>query len=166
MYADILVSVRHDNALCRQGSCMEIKINGNDRTAEIGRQLTEASARRSAGKYEELAACENPVLGLAGSARKGTLPDDHMKLLRARLEVDSSLFAVPSAGSGLLAGLKRWLRGFLWTLLSYQHNWFAFRQNAVNTQLYYLMEFERAEYLRKINDLEQRLRMLENKDEK
>jgi hypothetical protein len=141
---------------------MELRINGDDRSGDLGRQLAEAASGRCACSYKTIVEREKPVVELTGSARKGKLADEHMRLVRTGLEVDPSRFDLP-VGRGFLGMMKVRLRKFLWKLMSYQHNWMAFRQNAVNTQLYYLIEFERSENQRRIGELERRVKELEAK---
>lgn len=141
---------------------MELRINSEDRSGDLGRQLADTASGRCACSYKYLVEMQKPVVGLTGSARKGRLADEHMRLVRSGLEVDPSRFEL-SGGRGFLGGMKVRFRRFLWRLLSYQHNWMAFRQNAVNTQLYYLIEFERSEHQRKVQELERRVNALEKK---
>ena len=58
----------------------------------------------------------------------------------------------------------RWMavfKGMLWKLLRYQHDRMAFQHNRVYSQHAALFEFERAEYLNKISNLEARIERLE-----
>ena len=56
------------------------------------------------------------------------------------------------------------IRRFLWNLLRYQHDWMSSRQNSINVQLSYELEFEKEERKKQVAELERRVRELESRE--
>jgi hypothetical protein len=128
--------------------------------ASFGRGLSERSGSRRDSEYERRLNGEVALVDLLRGEGSEDYLDRYAALMRSRAFVAPPEFRLmPGKGPG------RWLlfaiRRFLWKLLRYQHDWMSFHQNTINTSLVYELEFELAERKRQIEELEQRVRRLE-----
>jgi hypothetical protein len=133
---------------------------GTDRTESLGQELERAATALRAPDLEARIHRETPVLALGKSENEQDYTDRYLAIVRSRACVDPSSF-VPPAGRGLKGRLAERLRRFLWKLTGHQHEWISRRQNAVNLQLVYELEFEIEARRQQVAELEARIRELE-----
>ena len=140
---------------------MKLRIAGIDRSGDLGVELTRAALGRPDNGLSSDIADEADVLALGRASDVSDYLSRHVRVLRSRNQPDPEKFTVP-AGSGALAGLMALIRRVLWKLTRWQTDRMAFRQNAVNVQLSWEIEFEKALRERRIADLERRMECLES----
>jgi hypothetical protein len=138
---------------------LKLQVAGKDRSSDLGRELAGSAAARPDHGLATHIAYETDVLGLRSAESAAEYLDRHVKILRVRNQVDPSAFEGPGSG-GLMVRVRR----FLWNLLRYQHDWTSFRQNSINVQLSYELEFEKEERKKQDAELEQRIRELEKRE--
>ena len=135
----------------------KLQVAGKDRSDDLGREIAGAAARPDHGLARHIA-YEMDVLGLRTAPCEEEYLDRHVKILRARNQVDPSSFA-GSVSCGIMDRIRR----FLWKLLRYQHDWMSFRQNSINVQLSYELEFEKEDRKKQVAELERRIHELEKR---
>lgn len=140
---------------------VRLLINDRDRSEDIGEQLIETARQRSDCGLSRQIADEMDVLALKSAKEMRAYLDRYVELLRSRNCVDTDQF-VFSARPGLAGRILYLIRRFLWKALRYQHDWMAFRQNAINVQLTYELEFEKAAREKDVKALEERIDRLES----
>jgi len=133
---------------------LKLQVAGKDRSGDLGREIAGSAAVRPDHGLATLIAYEMDVLGLCSADSAAEYLDRHVKVLRVRNQVD------PSAFEGPMGRVRR----FLWNLLRYQHDWTSFRQNSINVQLSYELEFEKEERKKQVAELERRIRELEKRE--
>lgn len=137
---------------------LKLQVAGKDRSGDLGREIAgTAAARPDCGLGRQISH-EMDVLELRTADGSEEYLDRHVKTLRVRNQVDPSAFEGPGA-----CGLMNRVRRFLWRLLRYQHDWVSFRQNSINVQLSYELEFEKEERKKQVAELEKRIRELEKR---
>jgi uncharacterized protein YceH (UPF0502 family) len=137
---------------------MYLGIAGQDRTPDLGAELTRRAARHS-GALSRWSAADS-ALSLRDARDPGDYLDRYGKLLRQRYAVSTEPFAIPGK-PGATGRLLRRIKGALWRLLRYQHDRMAFQQNALNELVISALDFQRASSQQAITALEQRIRSLE-----
>lgn len=137
---------------------MQLEIAGQDRTADIGADLTRRAARHQ-GPLSRWAAADS-ALCLKSSRDAGEYLTQYCRLLRLRYAVSTESFPIPGK-PGAKGRILRRIKGFLWTLLRYQHDRMAFQQNAVNELVISAIEFQREAGQQAIASLEKRIHDLE-----
>jgi hypothetical protein len=133
---------------------LKLQVAGKDRSGDLGREIAGVAAARSDHGLATQIAYEMDVLGLRSAGSTAEYLDRHVGILRVRNQVD------PSAFEGPMGRVRR----FLWNLLRYQHDWTSFRQNSINVQLSYELEFEKEERKKQVAELDRRIRELEKRD--
>ena len=137
---------------------LKLQVAGVDRSADLGREITAAAAARPDCGLAEAVGHEMDVLSLRSAGNTADYLDKHSLVLHARNQVDPAAFALPAGRS-----FRDRVRLFLWKLLRYQHDWMLSRQNSINVQLTYELEFEREERKKQVAGLERRIRELEKR---
>jgi hypothetical protein len=135
---------------------LKLHVAGKDRSGDLGREIVAAAAHRPDHGLATHIEYEMDVLKLRTADSAAEYLDRHVKILRARNQVDPCAFE-GSVSCGFMGRVRR----FLWNLLRYQHDWMSFRQNAINVQLSYELEFEKEERRKQVAELERRIRDLE-----
>ena len=139
---------------------MSLIIAGQNRTSDLGRELIEEAHRHPCPELQARIDRE-PLLTHPGALDPAIpFPRAHLDLLHHRQTVDLNQFRTPGA-PGLRGRLLHRLRQLLWTVFRYQHEWSTFKQNSINTQLTYALEFEQAERQREVQALNKRIDQLE-----
>ncbi len=141
---------------------MKIIVSGVDYTEKLLAELSVAAQAHNDDKLAIRIERERPVLGLRDCTTEFSYLDLHGQLLRDRNSVDPSDFnQIPSSSPVNTKGrVVSSIQKILWKLLRYQHDWMAFRSNAIMTQLTYQLEFERAARKQlelKVSDMEKTL---------
>ncbi len=137
---------------------MYLGIAGQDRSSDIGADLTRRAARHK-GALSPWAPQDSAL-----SLKDSRDPDDYLartcRLLRLRYALSTEPFPIlgkPGATGTFLCRVK----GFLWKLLRYQHDRMAFQQNSINELVISTLDLQRATSQQAIATLEQRIRTLE-----
>ena len=143
--------------MCMSGA-PKLQAAGKDRSGDLGREIAGAAAARPDHGLARQITCEMDVLGLRSADSTADYLDRHVDILRARNQVDPASFQAP-AFSGWMGPVRR----LLWKLLRHQHDWMSCRQNSINVQLAYELEFEKEERKKQVAELERRIRELENR---
>ncbi len=136
---------------------MRLWINGREREADVGREL---SAKAAALRDPEIECClraEQPLLAAGEAGEPEDCTDALLEALRARCAVDVAAYALPVGGRRPAALLRR----LLWRLMRHPHEWFAFRHNTIHAQLVAQLLFEREERRREAEELRARVARLE-----
>lgn len=139
-------------------SCMHLEIAGQDRTADIGADLTRRATRHQ-GPLSRWATADS-ALCLQASRDADEYMAHYCRLLRLRYAISTEPFPIPGK-AGATGHLLRRIKGFLWKALRYQHDRMAFQQNAVNEQVISALEFQREAGKNALLTLERRIRELE-----
>lgn len=133
---------------------------GEDRSKDLGKELV---ARTHAHPCPDLQAQidREPIL-THPRAIDSTEPfsQTHLDLLRHRQCVNLDGFTTPAA-PGIKGRLLHRIRLIFWSLLRYQHEWSTRKQNSINTQLTYALQFEQEERKRETDALRNRIDQLE-----
>lgn len=137
-----------------------LMVGGEDRSRDLGPELRDAAASLQDAGLAERIRKESDLTGLGAASDTEAYLDRHMELLRGRTAVDVSELTIPRTTGPGGRHITR-LRTVLWKLLRHQQDWVALRQNAVNAQLAYELEFERDARRRDVAALEARVRALE-----
>jgi hypothetical protein len=140
---------------------MRILVGGKDRTADLGAELEAAARRRRDLGLVSLLEQEKAILSLKSRGNSGEYLDRHIELLRSRHGVDAGRWR-PAGGRGAGGRLLAAVRSMLWKVMRPSVDWLTFRQNAVNAQLGYELEFLRDECRARAGELERRLSALED----
>lgn len=138
----------------------KVVVAGRDRSADLGAELMAAAARRPDRGLSRCIADEAPVLALKTAVNEAEFLSRYLALVQSRNRIDTQRFETP-AGAGALGRLATWFRLLRWRLFRYQHDWMAFRQNAINVSVAYQLEFERLAREKQIAELDERLRRIE-----
>ena len=142
---------------------MELHIAGSDATEGLGAELSATAARLSHPATEERLRQEADVLDLQAAASEADFERHYEMLVRTRCDIDPASFSLPQ-GVGTVAGIKDKLKNaLLKNGLNLLARWIAQRQNTVNSQLAYEIEFERRTRAREVAELKERLAKLEEK---
>ena len=140
-------------------SAMYLGISGQDRSTDIGTDLTHRAARHQ-GPLSPWAPPDSAL-----SLTEARDPDDYIarycRLLRLRYAVSTEAFPIPGK-PGPAGTLLRRVKAFLWKLLRYQHDRMTFQQNAINELVISSVDFQRAASHQAITALEQRIQVLES----
>ena len=141
---------------------MRVHLANRDRTADIGRQVTDAAvemaARKDAPEYLPL---PHSAVLLASSENGSVYLDRLVSLLMAKTGASTSDFYIPRR-PGFVGVVQARFKALLWRLLRYQHERIALQQNMINFQLAASIEFIREEQRRKIREIEDRIAALES----
>ena len=140
-----------------------LRVAGEDRTDDLGPELIAAAGARAADGLPRRLSDEADIPRLAECADEAAYLQAHCRLLRSRACVDLDRLEMPHR-PGPFGRAVRAVRCLLWQFLRHPQDWVTFRQNAVNVQLAYELDFERDTRERQISDLEARLRNLEQTD--
>ena len=139
---------------------MKIIISGRDRTQELGPAIkAEAAARVSDPQLPPLPE-DIRATKLVEARDEAAFDEAYLRLVRIRSHVDTRKYVIPHR-PGVVGHIQVLVRKFLWRLLRYQHDRFAFRQNLINSQLVSALEFERDEtrsLAKRVAELERRSR--------
>ena len=124
---------------------IKITVSGIDCTEKLGGELSAAVQEHYDEKLNTRIERERPVLELRDSAVESSYLELHAQLLRYRNTVDPADFnhLPASAPTNIKGRIVNYVQKALWKLLHYQHDWMAFRNNTIITQLTYQLEFER-----------------------
>jgi hypothetical protein len=137
-----------------------LQIGGQDRTADLGHALRGAAEAMCDADLAERIRQEAVVLALGRDASGELFLDRHAELLRSRSAVDASKLTIPET-PGPAGRPVSMLRRVLWKLLRHQQDWITFRQNTINAQLLYALEFEKQARRHEAAELRRRLDALE-----
>ena len=140
---------------------VKLHVAGTDRTERLGADLERAAVALRAPDLECRLAREAPALALREAENSRDYVDRYLAIVRSRACVDPSAYR-PPVGRGFRGRFLHRIRRFLWRLMGDQHEWVARRQNAVNLQLVYELEFEVEARRRQVAELEARIRDLES----
>lgn len=135
-----------------------IVVAGNDKTSEIGGELTRRAARHQ-GALSPWSAHDS-ALSLKASRDMADYLDRYSKLMRLRYALSTDSFPVPGQ-PGLSGSLLKVLKAFLWKLLRYQHDRMAKQQNAINELIISAQDFQNSAFKQRIELLEKRIQELE-----
>lgn len=138
-----------------------VQVAGEDRTATLGRDLVGQAQGRRDANLERLLAGEMTLLSLCEAQSMPDYLERHLRLLRVRTSVDPAFFVVPPARPGFAGRCIFQLRRFLFKLLRYQFEWLTFRQNLINDQLSYEVQFEHEDRRLELAELKRRVEVLE-----
>jgi hypothetical protein len=141
---------------------MKLRVAGEEVSESLGVELAQAAAARADHGVAGCVDRESPVLSLREARDEGDYLDRHVTLLGSRNCVDLEQFEVP-AGAGRRGQLVKRVRESLWKILRTPHDWYAFRQNAINIQLACELAFEKEDRARAVRDLTGRLEELESR---
>lgn len=145
---------------------MRLTVANDDRTADIGRDVSAAAKAMVAAKSrDDLPIFFSPgdsVLTLKSSKNEAEYMDRLTTLLLSRTGIGTFDFYVPRK-PGFLGSVGAVVKRILWRLLRYQHDRVAFQQNFINIQLTAAIEFMQAEYEHKIDVLEKKVAALEKR---
>ena len=141
---------------------MRLSIAGEDCGHTFGEEIVESARCRRDERLEAALAQEAVLLGLKGSRHTADYLQRHIERFRSRTGIDPAGFSTPGR-PGVCGRLLHLVRTGLWRLLKYQHEWLVFRQNTVNRQLAYELDFEHEERRWTETALEQRLLDLERR---
>jgi len=137
---------------------MNLTIAGQDRSLDIGADLTRRAARHQ-GALSPWAPQDSAL-----SLRQSGSPSDYLaryvKLLQLRHALSTETFTIPGK-PGVAGTLLRQIKGFLWKLLRYQHDRMAFQQNVINELAISALDFQRTTSQQTFASLEQRIKVLE-----
>lgn len=122
--------------------------------------MARAARSRSCPELSRLIDGEKDVLDVRKANNEADHVARHIKALLGRYWMDSALFETPRR-SGAVGRIRHFLKHALWKLLRYQHDWCLFRQNTINVQTSYGLEFERQVREKQIADIERRIRKIE-----
>lgn len=137
---------------------MQLELAGQDRTADVGADLTRRATRHQ-GPLSRWAATDS-ALCLKTSRSTGEFMAHYCRLLRLRYALSTEPFPIPGKPGATGRFLRR-LKGILWKVLRYQHDRMAFQQTAVNELVISAIEFQREAAHHTVTALEQRIRALE-----
>lgn len=137
---------------------MRIVVAGQDKSQEIGGELTRRAARHQ-GPISPWAEADS-ALSLKHSRDQADYLKRFHRLMRLRYALCTDPFPVPGK-PGLAGTLMKGPKAFLWKLLRYQHDRMAGQQNAINELVISALAFQNAELQQRLNTLEQRLQTLE-----
>lgn len=88
--------------------------------------------------------------------------ETYLKLIRIREHIDSLFFDIPTSNT-FIGRLARYVKMFAWFFLRFIVDRIAFRQNLINSNLGYAIEFEHQLLLKELEDLKMRISELEKK---
>lgn len=140
---------------------IKMSIAGRDRSADLAEELVAQAELRSNPDLAEKIEKEKDILCLKDSDGIEDYLNRHLLLMCSRNCVDPASFDLPS-GRGVIGVLLRFIRRLFWKISRWQCDQMAFRQNAVNVQTTYLIEFERDARRKQIADLSERVEKLES----
>jgi len=134
---------------------MRVWVNGVPDDATAGAAAGSAKAV-SDPALDLLIEGESAVLELRRAANEADYLRRHIALMRIRASLDPARFTL-SGRRGLagLAGL--FVRRVAWRLLRYQHEWFAFHENAILNQLAHEIDCLHDETNRRLDRIEKLL---------
>ena len=138
---------------------MRLIVAGQDRTADIGAEISRRAARHQ-GALSPWSA-QDSALSLKASRDRADYLNRFGKLLRLRYAVSTESFPIPGK-PGVAGSLMKKLKGVLWKLFRYQHDRMAFQQNVINELVISGLDFQRETSCQTIRDLEDRIKALEN----
>ena len=141
---------------------MQLIVAGQDRSAELGKELTRRAAGRTAA-VRRLAA-QDSALSLREATDEADFANRFFRLVRMRHGIsteDAPIPAQPGWSRRFVIPLKR----RLWRLLRFQHDRFAFHQNVLNELLVHALEFQQKVSALQRKELEARVLRLENEVE-
>ncbi len=137
---------------------MRIVVAGQDKTLEVGTDITRRAARHQ-GALSPWAAPDS-ALSLKGSRDMADYLERFGKLMRLRYALCTEPFPIPGK-PGQTGSLIKKLKSFLWKLLRYQHDRMAHQQNAINELVINAQEFQNSATSVRLAALEQRIQELE-----
>ena len=144
---------------------MKLKVAGQDRTHDLGRELrqqAEVMERGEANRKPKSSLMAPDIMPLARVQSEAEYLDQLIGLIRSRNAVDTLDFAIPRK-RGVVGRLMTRLKARLWKLLRYQHDRIAFQQNLINALQGSALEYEIALRQKAVADLDQRLKRLESR---
>lgn len=137
---------------------MELYVAGQDRSSDIGAELTRQAARHQ-GALSPWSPRDS-ALTLKESVTPIDYIDRTIRLMRLRCAVSTETFPVPGK-PGPMGSILRKVKAVLWKLLRYQHDRMAFQQNAINELIIGSIEFQHTASKQAVASLEQRVAQLE-----
>jgi len=137
---------------------MRIVVAGQDKTLEIGGELTRRATRHQGALSPW--STEDSALSLKASNDMADYLERYGKLMRLRFALCTNPFPIPGK-PGIAGCLTKKLKTFLWKLFRYQHDRMAHQQNAINELVISAQDFQNSAMRERLVALEQRIQELE-----